>query len=107
MGSPPGPGIPEQSPHDVQKLINHAMKRGGGGHCAQVQSSEKLGGSSGCLPQLWRRGLRGERAGAWGCHPWRSGENQEGRRSLTFEVGEDTRLGQLESRGEGLGDRSP
>ena len=27
-------------------------------------------------------------------------------RSLAFEVGKDTRLGQLESRGEGLGDSS-
>lgn len=88
MGPPPGPGIPEQSPHDVQKLINHVRSWGGA-----------VGAS------VWRRGLRGERAGAWGCCPWRSGENQEGRRSLTFEVGEDTRLGQLESRAEGLGDR--
>lgn len=29
MGPPPGPGIPEQSPHDVQKLINHVRSWGG------------------------------------------------------------------------------
>lgn len=34
-----------------------------------------------------------------------SGENQEGRRSLAFEVGKDVRLGQLESEVR-LGDRS-
>ena len=37
-------GIPEQSPQDVQKLINHVMKRGGGGHCEQAQGNEKWGG---------------------------------------------------------------
>lgn len=80
MGSPPGPGIPEQSPHDVQKLINHAMKRGGGGHCAQVQSSEKLGGSSGCLPQLWRRGTpwgEGRSLGLPSVEEWREPGGEE------------------------------
>lgn len=103
MGPPPGPGIPEQSPHDVQKLINHVMKRGGVGIVSRCRAVRSWGGAVGA--SVWRRGLRGERAGAWGCCPWRSGENQEGRRSLTFEVGEDTRLGQLESRAKGLGDR--
>ena len=57
-------GIPEQSPQDVQKLINHVMKRGRGGHCEQAQGNEKWGGS-GCLTtQLRGRGLRGESRGA-------------------------------------------
>ena len=41
-------GIPEQSPYDVQKLINHVMKREGAG-IVNRRRAVRSRGASGCL----------------------------------------------------------
>lgn len=58
-------GIPEQSPQDVQKLINHVMKRGGAGTVSRRRAVRSGGVGNGCLTTRFRgRGLRGESRGA-------------------------------------------
>lgn len=43
-------GIPERSPHNVQKLINHMMKRGGAG-IVNRRRAVRSGGPVGASPQ--------------------------------------------------------
>ena len=60
MAPPPGPGIPEQSPHDVQKLINPVMKRGGVGIVSRCRAVRSWGGAVGAsvveAGTLWGEG---------------------------------------------------